>query len=187
MPGIVSWRLSSITAFSCQAQHIHPAGSWWPLATRSQEPCWAAGLAQLCTSPAQACSAWLCLLPWAGPGHARELCHNPEPCYFSTGHQTLPRGPAWECQGSHVDQQLWWPMCQQPAAPALFQRTRVSTWARGTVPTSTAAATTEPLCQKGMAAAGRAAGACWTPMFFYLLCFNCLSLSAAQPTDCSGT
>lgn len=52
---------------SGQAQHIHPAGSWWTLAAGSQEPRWAAGLAQLCTSPAQACSAWLCLPPWDVP------------------------------------------------------------------------------------------------------------------------
>lgn len=61
------------------------------MAAGRQEPCWAAGLAQLCTRPAQACSAW--------------LCHDSEPRRFSTGHQTLPRGPA----GAHSwDQQLWW-------------------------------------------------------------------------------
>lgn len=56
------------------------------------------------------------------------------------------------------------------------------TWARGTVPTSTGAATTETSCQKGTAAASGAAGARWTPLFFYLLCFSCTGQSAmGQP------
>lgn len=158
MPAVVLRSLGPVTAplyllRPGSAQHLHPswaAGGLWQ--TGSQEPCLAVGPA-LSSAPG--------LSRHAHPSYASSpgLCHSHEPCHFAAWTPNpSPRdllGPSpgtssfWAARG--MDMQ----MCWQPAAPAVFQRRRVSTWARGAVPTSTAAATTETSCQKGTAAASR--------------------------------
>ena len=107
-----------------------------------------------------------------GCGAGSPLCASP---VQPRGHQTPLRGLPRRSPGSSSSRApgvAEVPSSWQLPAPALFQRRRASTWARGAAPTSTAAATTEGCCQKGTAAAGRAAGARWT-LVFYLLCFSC--------------
>ena len=105
-------------------------------------------------------------------------CRGREPWGHRTPPQGTRQGPGLGPAAFGLPHGITVWTCQQPAAPALFQRRRVSTWARGAVRISTAAATTETSCQTGTAAAGRAAGARRTPPVFYLLCFSCTGLSA---------
>lgn len=173
---------------SLGAQHIHPSGSWWPLAARSQEPCWAAGW----LSSAQAL-----------PRHAQPGCASrpglgravPMSCAITLTLATSPWGTKpspgdvpGRCQGPHVDQQLWW---HRPASSLpLLLSSRGQGCQPGPeeqslllqlLPPLSSCAKREWLLPDGQLLR---AGLLW---FFYLLCFSCLGLSAAQPTDCSGT
>lgn len=108
MPGIVSWSLRSrhsILLVPAQARLSTSTqlghGGLWQLGARSL-----AGLQDwLSSAPALPRHAQPGCASRPGMCHGCELCYDPEPCHFSTGHQTLPRGPA----GAHTwDQQLWW-------------------------------------------------------------------------------
>lgn len=165
--------------YSGWAQHIGPTGprvAFGKRATRSpaQLPDWLSALHPACPGV---------LSPAAPPALGRAVAMSPTAS--PRGHQPPPQGtrpgpasfwaPTWH-RGAAM---------QQPAVPALFQRRRAWTWARGAVRTSTTAATTEISCQKGTAAAGRAAGTHRAPPVFYLLCFSCTGPSATGPADCS--
>lgn len=101
VPGIDSWSLRSILVpararLSTSTQLGR--GGLWQLGARSL-----AGLQDwLSSAPALPRHAQPGCASRPGMCHACELCHDPEPHHFSTGHQTLPRAPA----GAHAwDQQ----------------------------------------------------------------------------------